>query len=175
MHPAFNKVQKMAQKCAVNAQRMRRECAGNAFAKKGPLIRKIGPLPPPNTSAGYNNSNVRTLVHRLRGGGSPWPFNLSASVPPKEPEPRGGKTGYLRDTAPRSHRASDLGLRVYNALQGLLGIQCLQVSPGLYGCCLGVVLIMTRPAGRQRWQNEHTNLPNHSLVAKEMALIHQRK
>ena len=45
MHPAFNKVQKMAQKCAVNAQGMRRECAGNAFAKKGPLIRKIGTRP----------------------------------------------------------------------------------------------------------------------------------
>ena len=45
MHPAFNKVQKMAQKCAVNAQGMRRECAGNAFAKKASLIRKIGPLP----------------------------------------------------------------------------------------------------------------------------------
>ena len=90
----------------------------------------------------YCNSYVRTLVHRLRGGVSPWPFNLSASVPPKEPEPRGGKTGYLRDTAPRSHRASDLGLRVYNALQGLLGIQCLQVSPGLYGCCCRFVVVV---------------------------------
>ena len=50
MHPAFNKVQKMAQKCAVNAQGMRRECAENAFAKKDPLIRKIGPLP---TGGGY--------------------------------------------------------------------------------------------------------------------------
>ena len=30
-----------------------------------------------------NNSNVRTLVHWLRGGVSPWAFNVSANVPQK--------------------------------------------------------------------------------------------